>query len=156
MLAILRMIDVVSGRILLGDIDLAAVEGSVVRQKLNCLTQDPFLFSGTLGVTSTLQVTRLTENVTVLEKVGLWSIVESKVGGNSPGPSDVLDNVMDADFLSHRQQQVFCLARAMLKSGKVLILDEPTSSVDLQTDTKMQEIIRFEFKTGRWQEKATV
>jgi len=34
----------------------------------------------------------------------------------------------------------------MLKSGKVLILDEPTSSVDTQTDARMQELIRDEFQ----------
>lgn len=53
--------------------------------------------------------------------------------------------LMDGDILSHGQKQLFCLARAMLKTGNVLILDEPTSSVDQQTDLKMQELIRSEF-----------
>lgn len=122
------MIDMVSGKIILDGVDLATVEGSVVRQKLNCLTQDPFLFPGTLR--SNVNPTEdATDNaiVSALEKVGLWAFIQSKASDNVSRSSCVLDNVMDMDFFSHGQRQLFCLARAMLKPGKVLILDEPTS-----------------------------
>ncbi|KAI1879527.1 hypothetical protein JX265_002481 [Neoarthrinium moseri] len=146
-LAILRMIDVNSGEISLDGINLATVEASVVRRRLNCLTQDAFLFPGTLR--SNMDPTEEATDeaiVSALKKVDLWTLLESKAGDKTSGTSNILSSMMDTDSLSHGQRQLFCLARAMLKPGKVLILDEPTSSVDTQMDIKMQGIIRAEFK----------
>jgi ABC-type multidrug transport system fused ATPase/permease subunit len=48
-------------------------------------------------------------------------------------------------LLSHGLRQLFCLARAMLKKSRILIIDEATASVDLKTDEIMQEIIADHF-----------
>lgn len=144
-LAVLRLINIVSGRILLDDTDLNAVPGPTVRERLICLTQEPFLFPASVRLNLDPQ-TRSTDEAMVgaLQKVGLWDVVQFKAQDSS-SQSGVLDTVMDSDLLSHGQKQLFCLARAMLKTGSVLILDEPTSSVDQKTDQRMQELIRSEF-----------
>lgn len=75
--------------------------------------------------------------IKALECVGLWSLLEERGG---------LDAEITNAGLSKGQQQLLALSRAMLRKGKILLLDEPTSNVDSETDATMQRILKEEFK----------
>lgn len=156
------MAETVNGQITLDGEDISVVPRHLIRQRLSCLTQDPFVFGDSIRANlDPCNVSSDDEIRNALERVGIWSVIRTKVDDDK----DPLDEKMDENFLSHGQRQLFCLARALLKKSSLLILDEPTSryftliaspfsrfyvtnsvcSVDTQTDARMQEVIRTEF-----------
>jgi ABC-type multidrug transport system fused ATPase/permease subunit len=135
--ALFRMIELQSGSITIDGIDLNNVSRQEVRSRLIAIPQDPLLFPGTVRFNASPDETVADEEIIkALEKVGLWEHVQKRGG---------LDIDIDALALSHGQQQLFCLARAMLRSGTILVLDEATSNVDWGTDGVMQRVIREDF-----------
>ncbi|KAH8700509.1 putative multidrug resistance protein [Talaromyces proteolyticus] len=138
LLALFQLLELRSGRILLDGLDLSSLDPEAVRARLNGLSQEPYFLTGSIRLN--LDPYKSIEGdeplIKVLQSVRLWGLVEEKGG---------LDVDLKKDSLSHGQQQLFCLARALLRPGKLVILDEVTSSVDQDTDTVMQNIIASEF-----------
>jgi ABC-type multidrug transport system fused ATPase/permease subunit len=135
---LLRMLEITEGTILIDGVDISIIPRKVLRERLTVIPQDPIFLKGTIMQNlDPLQLADASAAESVLRKVGLWIIV-SEAGG--------LDTAMNPeDLLSHGQRQLFCLARAMLRPPTILIVDEATASVDLQTDRLVQEIIAESF-----------
>ncbi|KAM7219752.1 ABC multidrug transporter [Rhypophila decipiens] len=169
LLSLLGMVDESTGRIVLDDVDLAFVPKDVTRQKLTCLTQDPFLFDASVRLNADPHGEAIDADIIfALQKVGLWDILRSKENNNNnnsteestsgSGPShpppeeefsaNILDMKMEEDFLSQGQRKLFCLGRALLRKSPVLVLDEPSSGVDASTESDIQAIVESEFATS--------
>ncbi len=133
-----RFYDPASGRVLFDGIDVTTIRRSDLRRGIAYVEQEAPVLAGTLADNLRLAAPDATdaELLNAMEEVGLTSLTERTEAGLAMPVGD------GGVLLSGGQRQRLAWARAFLAGGDLLLLDEPTSSVDSRTEAALQDALR--------------
>lgn len=132
-----------SGTMIIDGVDTKKIALQDLRANLTIIPQNPILFSGSLRRNLDPFDESTDDQIwKVLEEVKLTSFIS-----NLPSQLDAYVRESGNNF-SNGERQLLCLARAILRNSKILVLDEVTSNIDLETDQLIQKTIRSKFKSS--------
>ena len=147
MSTLFRLVELSGGSISIDGVNIATVGLKDLRTRLAIIPQDPTLFRGTIRS----NLDPFNEH-TDLE---LWSALrQSDLVGPDENLDDKthgrihLDGIVEEEGLNFSlgQRQLMALARALVRGSQIIVCDEATSSVDMETDQKIQRTIQTGFK----------
>lgn len=135
-----RLYDVTEGSVLVGGIDVKQYDIKALRDQVSFVLQKNILFSGTLRENMKWGNENASDEeiINALKQAQAWEFVSKYEDG--------LDHRVEqgGDNFSGGQKQRLSIARALMKSPKVIVLDDSTSAVDMTTDAKIQRAFKEE------------
>ena len=136
---IVKFYSATKGNILINGRNINDYSKEYLREKTAIVLQDSFLFEGTL-----------LENITTSNDEKIAREALSRVGGDFILENRSLDSKVEVggNNFSTGEKQLICLARALAKDPKILILDESTANIDSETEQNVSRAIE-ELKQGR-------
>ena len=138
-LSMFRLLEATEGKICIDDIDISEIGLEMLRKNLTIIPQEPTIIEGTLRENVDPSNNYSDEEIrSILYDVGLDDFLEEK------NLDYQIEN--NGNNISIGEKQLICIARALIKKSKIILMDEATANIDYKTETFLQNSINQQLK----------
>lgn len=128
-LCLFRLLEAWGGSIQIDGLDISQIPLYKLRESLTIIPQDSAILEGTLRHNiDPLMKYKDEDIISVLQSIGLWELLKEKN----------INALVTDDNLSVGERQLVCIARAIMRKSKIVVIDEATASIDVATEEKIQ------------------
>ena len=145
-LCLFRILEAKEGNIYIDDVDISQIGLKKLRSNITIIPQDPTLMEGSLkfNIDPLNNHTEL-EIESVMREIGFWYICERNLEENKNKPDNEkgLNMIIteNGGNISIGERQLICITRAILRKSKIIVMDEATASIDVNTENIIQKAI---------------
>lgn len=160
-LALTRIVEIEKGTVTIDGLEASKVDLTQLRSKITVIPQDPVIFDGTVKFNLDPEEIHSDADIeNMMREAGLEELLkrtpekyhtedkELDIDLEKFGTGEGIHFKLDPDSLSAGEKQLICIARAVLRENKIVILDEATANIDIVTEENIQKLMNNHFKNS--------